>query len=80
LLGKPDLRANIAGAPWALDRRAFVAALPAPQTAKAMFCARETDFMLAEFEQLGRLGPLREWLRERAADSAALAHRIVLPA
>jgi hypothetical protein len=80
LLGKPDLRANIASESWALDRRAFVAGLPEPAAAKARFCAREHDFMLAEFEQLGRLGALRDWLRERAEESSALARRIVLAA
>jgi hypothetical protein len=79
-LGRADLRADIAGAPWAIDRAAFVAGLPQPDQARAAFCAFEQDFMLAEFDELGKLAELRGWLEARAAEAEAMARRIVLPA
>jgi hypothetical protein len=79
LLGQPDLRARLAGEAWALDRAAFVAGLPPPDMARAAFAAREADFMLAEFAELGRLPELRAWLQARATEAAALARRIVVP-
>jgi hypothetical protein len=80
MLGKPDLRANIAACDWALDRAAFIATLPSPDEAKRRFCARETDFMLAEFAELGRLAELRAWLCDRATEADQAARRIVVPA
>lgn len=80
LLGKPDLRANIAACDWALDRSAFIAGLPAPAEAKRRFAARETEFMLAEFAELGQLTELRAWLCQRAMEADRVARRIVVPA
>ena len=79
LLGKADLRANVAGAGWALDRADFVRHLPDPPAAREIFCAREQEFMLAEFDELGRLADLQTWLSARAAEAIALTGRIRLP-
>jgi hypothetical protein len=80
LLGRPRLRRHIADAPWALNREAFIAGLPPPEAARRIFCAREADFMLAEFDELGRLAELRTWLESRSDEATAMARRIVLPA
>jgi hypothetical protein len=80
LLGRPRLRAHIADLPWAIDRAAFVAALPPPDVARARFRAREREFMLAEFAELGLLPELRAWLLARAEEADGMARRIVVPA
>ena len=75
-MGHPWMRAHFASEPWALDRDAFAASLPPREAALDAFCARERDFMLHEFDELGRLPALRASLATRIANAQAVLARL----
>ena len=75
-LGRPWMRREVATERWVPDRAALLARLPRADAAREAFCARERDFMLHEFEVLGRLDALRVSLHTKVASARGMLDRL----